>query len=144
MPFGPALPNGVRTPSTKTTSRNERDMEPPQEWEPPRRGAAPDKLPVGNRRAKGTGRARAQGHPGRSTPAGLQSGRRPSDEAGVVGNGGPATWPRRVRRGQIAAVVAATGLVLTLAQQPVRGAFNGSTNSNGSQASTASTFCTTP
>ncbi|GAA4313966.1 hypothetical protein GCM10023162_20160 [Klenkia terrae] len=25
MPFGPALPNGVRTPSTKTTSRRERD-----------------------------------------------------------------------------------------------------------------------
>jgi hypothetical protein len=30
MPVGPALPKGVRTPSTKTTSRSERDMGPPQ------------------------------------------------------------------------------------------------------------------
>src|SRR5688572_4835206 len=52
MPFGPALPNGVRTPSTKTTSRNERDMGPPQEWEPARRGTAPAKLPAGNPAAK--------------------------------------------------------------------------------------------
>jgi hypothetical protein len=33
---------------------------------------------------------------------------------------------------------------VVLAQQPVRGAFNGSTDSTGNQASTASTFCTTP
>src|SRR3954447_25511778 len=31
MPFGPALPKGARTPSTKTTSRRERDMGPPQQ-----------------------------------------------------------------------------------------------------------------
>lgn len=54
------------------------------------------------------------------------------------------TWPRRARRAQAAAVVAAIGLVLALAQQPVRGAFNGSTSSAGSQVSTATTFCTTP
>jgi hypothetical protein len=28
------LPKGVRTPSTKTTSRNERDMRPPQQLVP--------------------------------------------------------------------------------------------------------------
>ena len=38
----------------------------------------------------------------------------------------------------------AVGLVLALAQQPVRGAFNGSTSATGNQATTASTFCTTP
>src|SRR5688500_13398777 len=53
MPFGPALPNGVRTPSTKTTSRSERDMKPPQQWDPAREtGAAALKLPVGNQLAK--------------------------------------------------------------------------------------------
>src|SRR3954465_1838636 len=48
MPFGPALPKGVRTPSTKTTSRSERDMGPPQRIGTGRDGAAPTKLPVGN------------------------------------------------------------------------------------------------
>ena len=55
-----------------------------------------------------------------------------------------ATWPRRARRAQVAAVIATVGLVLALAQQPVRGAFNGSTSDAGNQATTASTFCTTP
>jgi hypothetical protein len=41
----------------------------------------------------------------------------------------------------VAAAVATVALILGLAQQPVRGAFNGSTNSTGSQVSTASTFC---
>ena len=55
MPFGPALPNGVRTPSTKTTSRNERDMGLLQEC-----GAGSDRArhpssypPVTHRRARG-------------------------------------------------------------------------------------------
>src|SRR5687767_5123522 len=39
MPFGPALPKGVRTPSTKTTSRSERDMGPPRSFELRRRVA---------------------------------------------------------------------------------------------------------
>jgi hypothetical protein len=51
---------------------------------------------------------------------------------------------RLTRRVQVAAGLVAVGLVLALAQQPVRGAFNGSTGSTGSQASTATTFCTTP
>src|SRR3954469_3296363 len=45
MPFGPALPKGVRTPSTKTTSRNERDMGPPRKWIPARTRAAPSSYP---------------------------------------------------------------------------------------------------
>src|SRR3954452_19839873 len=52
MPFGPALPKGVRTPSTKTTSRSERDMGPPQRIGAGRDGAAPMKLPAGNRGSK--------------------------------------------------------------------------------------------
>jgi hypothetical protein len=51
---------------------------------------------------------------------------------------------RRARRIQTAAALAAVALTLALAQQPVRGAFNGSTASAGSQASTAASFCTTP
>src|SRR3954453_15413652 len=45
MPFGPALPKGVRTPSTKTTSRSERgrrssdDTGPPQQFGTGRREA---------------------------------------------------------------------------------------------------------
>jgi hypothetical protein len=48
------------------------------------------------------------------------------------------------RSAQVGAALAAVGLILALAQQPVRGAFNGSTNTTASQASTAATFCTTP
>lgn len=59
-------------------------------------------------------------------------------------SGRAAIWPFRVRRAQGAAVLATVGLVLALAQQPVRGAFNGSTSATGNQASTATTFCTTP
>lgn len=40
--------------------------------------------------------------------------------------------------------MATVGLVLALAQQPVRGAFNGTTASTGNGITTASTFCTTP
>src|SRR3954463_15980440 len=35
MPFGPALPKGVRTPSTKTTSRSERGRRSPDDTGPP-------------------------------------------------------------------------------------------------------------
>jgi large repetitive protein len=45
---------------------------------------------------------------------------------------------------QLLAAVAAVGLTVTLSQQPVRGAFNGSTQTTASEASTAATFCTTP
>jgi large repetitive protein len=38
----------------------------------------------------------------------------------------------------------AVGLVLALAQQPVQGAFNGSTANTGNGMTTAPTFCTTP
>jgi hypothetical protein len=51
---------------------------------------------------------------------------------------------RKVRRAQVAAAVAAVALTVALAQQPVHGAFNGITNSTGSQAGTATTFCTSP
>ena len=44
----------------------------------------------------------------------------------------------------MAAGLATVALILALAQQPVRGAFNGTTNATGSQVSTASTFCTVP
>ena len=44
----------------------------------------------------------------------------------------------------MAAALVAVGLILALAQQPVSGAFNGSTDTTASQASTAATFCTTP
>ncbi len=40
--------------------------------------------------------------------------------------------------------MAVVALTVARAQQPVRGAFNGSTNSTGSQVSTATSFCTTP
>src|SRR3954452_14286893 len=59
MPFGPDLPKGVRTPSTKTTSRSERgrrssnDTGPPQQFGPgPGKGTAEPKLPASNRQAK--------------------------------------------------------------------------------------------
>jgi hypothetical protein len=45
---------------------------------------------------------------------------------------------------QAAAALVVVGSTLALAQQPVRGAFNGSTHTTSSQASTAATFCTTP
>lgn len=41
-------------------------------------------------------------------------------------------------------MVATVGLVLALAQQPVDGAFNGSTSSSGNAIGTATTFCTSP
>jgi hypothetical protein len=41
-------------------------------------------------------------------------------------------------------VAAAVVLIPALAQQPVRGAFNGSAGTTGNQAATATTFCTTP
>src|SRR5688500_1221246 len=75
MPFGPALPNGVRTPSTKTTSRRERDMKPPQEWEPPRGGAAPPSSPPVTPPPSGTCPQRV-GNPGH----GLRRGRRRRQE----------------------------------------------------------------
>jgi hypothetical protein len=63
-----------------------------------------------------------------------------------VGDGGGrrSAWSRGARRLQFGAALAAVGLTLALAQQPVRGAFNGSANTTASQASTAATFCTTP
>jgi hypothetical protein len=44
----------------------------------------------------------------------------------------------------VAAVLAAVGLTVSLAQQPVRGAFNGSTSDTGNQITTATSFCTSP
>ena len=44
----------------------------------------------------------------------------------------------------MAAAVAAAGLTVALAQQPVHGAFTAATGSTGNQATTATTFCTTP
>jgi hypothetical protein len=60
----------------------------------------------------------------------------------VEAHGGHASSirPRWVRRAQAAAVAAAVVLVPTLAQQPVRGAFNGSTSTTGSQVGTATCF----
>src|SRR3954464_135592 len=60
MPVGPALPNGVRTPSTKTTSRSWRGRRSPDDTGPPRwvqapvpgGGSAAVKLPAGNRGSK--------------------------------------------------------------------------------------------
>jgi hypothetical protein len=51
---------------------------------------------------------------------------------------------RLTRRAQVGAALAAVGLTVVLAQQPVQGAFNGSTDSTGSYASTATSFCTNP
>lgn len=51
---------------------------------------------------------------------------------------------RGPRRLQLVVVLAAIGLVPALAQQPVRGAFNGTTGTTGSQASTAASFCASP
>ncbi len=51
---------------------------------------------------------------------------------------------RLTRRAQVGAALAAVGLTVVLAQQPVQGAFNGSTDSTGSYASTATSFCTSP
>jgi hypothetical protein len=44
----------------------------------------------------------------------------------------------------VAAAAAAVGLTMALAQQPVNGAFTGSSGSTGNQISTATTFCTSP
>src|SRR5512132_1093313 len=57
MPFGPALPKGVRTPSTKTTSRNERDMGPPRKWMPARTRATPSSYPPVTQQSKAARRA---------------------------------------------------------------------------------------
>jgi hypothetical protein len=64
----------------------------------------------------------------------------------VTADGGYASssWRRGARRAQVAVVAAAVVLIPALAQQPVRGAFNGSTSSTGSQVTTATTFCSTP
>src|SRR3954471_12194308 len=59
MPFGPALPKGVRTPSTKTTSRRERGRRSSEDTGPPHwvthwlgpPGDGTSKLPAGNRTA---------------------------------------------------------------------------------------------
>src|SRR6478735_4148518 len=81
MPFGPDLPKGVRTPSTKTTSRNERDMGPPQEFWTTPVGRGTHKLPVGNRRAN---------------PVLPRAGRAgPQWPTSAVRSSGP-TWPRPV------------------------------------------------
>jgi hypothetical protein len=49
-------------------------------------------------------------------------------------------WARAPRRAQVTAALAAVGLTLALAQQPVRGTFTGSTDSTGSQVGTAPCF----
>src|SRR3712207_1769452 len=90
MPFGPALPKGVRTPSTKTTSRSERDMGPPQQFGAGRYGTAPIKLPASNQRAKR----------GASLPRGI-GGNTHIGAADEVGIGSYASaWAAGVRRGR--------------------------------------------
>ncbi|MCW2701754.1 MAG: hypothetical protein JWQ45_3289 [Blastococcus sp.] len=52
----------------------------------------------------------------------------------------PAPWRRWPRRAQLAAVLTAFGLIAALAQQPVGGAFTGSTDSTGSRIGAATCF----
>jgi len=67
------------------------------------------------------------------------------DECVVTGRGKAPGAGRRVTRGaQVGAALTAVGLTVVLAQQPVSGAFTGTTGSTGNQASTAATFCAVP
>ena len=63
---------------------------------------------------------------------------------GEGGGTGSAMGFRGARRMQLVAALAAVGLTVALAQQPVHGAFTGSTQTTASQASTAATFCASP
>jgi hypothetical protein len=83
---------------------------------------------------------------GRIRSAGLQSPGSASDEHPVTTGRVRAKVPRRrrTRRAQALAGVAAVGLTVVLAQQPVHGAFTAGTVSTGNRATTAANFCTTP
>src|SRR4051794_26766299 len=94
MPFGPALPKGGRTPSTKTTSRSERDMGPPRGERVTARGGDPSKLPGGNGCTKRASSTRVRTHPYPRAPhtGGGGHGRLAVDgaAAGALGSGGAA------------------------------------------------------
>src|SRR5687767_11512556 len=92
MPFGPALPKGVRTPSTKTTSRSERDMGPPREFWAGPMGAAPSSYPSVTGGPSGPPRGQAGGAlaPGRRVAIGLGRGLvRPTEKSGRERDRGP-------------------------------------------------------
>jgi hypothetical protein len=64
--------------------------------------------------------------------------------AGDASGGTSVPFRRRRLAGRALAAAAAVGLTVALAQQPVQGAFNGSTTSPGNQVHTATSFCTSP